>query len=64
VSLSHEKQIERARACDLDKATRTETRQAGQFGLLERAWLERAWLWLVLKAAGIYAAKTILDLPR
>jgi hypothetical protein len=31
---------------------------------VERAWIERAGLWLVLKASGIYVAKMVLDLPR
>jgi len=37
--------------------------RALQLGV-ERAWLEHAGLTLALRAAGIYVAKTALDLPR
>jgi len=41
----------------------TDLQKALQLGV-ERAWLEYAGLLLALRAAGIYVAKTVLDLPR
>jgi len=42
---------------------RTDLQGALQLGL-ERAWLEYAGMMLALRAAGIYVAKSALDLPR